>query len=149
MSLSFQVPYSSTTKQSHRTTIMNQMRIALCLTTVVCFCMETAALSPRSLFAGNTHVLHTSSQSAHRHQSSPLQINLLNDLGDMLSGNGNRLDAQTSLPYDPPFCSTTSCDASTVRTFAVQERLLTFTGEDFDTSEITNCGRHVAFARQG
>ena len=125
------------------------MRLTLCLhmTAIWCFLLETAAWSSRSLFAGNTHVLHTSSQSVHHHQSSPLQMNLLNDLGDMLSGNGNRLDAQTSLPYDPPFCPTTSCDASTVRTFAVQERLLSFTGEDFDISEITNGQAAQAFLR--
>lgn len=41
------------------------------------------------------------------------------------------LVAQEDLPYQQPFCNDLSC-ADGVRTFAVQERLLTFTGEDFD-----------------
>jgi len=66
-----------------------------------------------------------------------LQMNILNDIGDVITGKANHLEPQTSLPYSPPFCDTISCSPST-RTFAVQERLLTFTGEDFDVNEITN-----------
>jgi uncharacterized protein YxjI len=45
-----------------------------------------------------------------------------------------QLVSQSSLPHDRPFCKTKSC-SNQVRTFAVQERLLSFTGEDFDVYE--------------
>jgi len=57
--------------------------------------------------------------------------NLLDDIGDMMGVSSSQLVAQSSLPYDKPFCDELSC-ANDVRTFAVQERLFTFTGEDFD-----------------
>lgn len=60
--------------------------------------------------------------------------NVFNDIGDMLSGKGNHLEPQGTLPYAPEFCSDlSSCDGA--RTFAVQERLLSFTGEDFDVAD--------------
>jgi uncharacterized protein YxjI len=64
-------------------------------------------------------------------------MNLLTDIGDMLGGGGNNLERQACLPYSPPFCTSLSCQED-VRTFAVQERLLSFTGEDFDISDATN-----------
>lgn len=61
--------------------------------------------------------------------------NLLDDIGDMMGmGSSTTMVAQSSLPYHAPFCNDLSC-ASEVRTFAVQERLLSFTGEDFDIHE--------------
>ena len=56
----------------------------------------------------------------------PLQMNFFSDLGDALSG--GKLIPQNSLPYDPPFSPTESDPTS----FAIQERALSFTGEDFD-----------------
>ena len=45
--------------------------------------------------------------------------NLLDAVGDMLSG--PKLEAETNLPFDPPFCNDISC-SNGVRTFAVKER---------------------------
>eukprot|EP00527_Entomoneis_sp_CCMP2396_P007118 CAMPEP_0198142204 /NCGR_PEP_ID=MMETSP1443-20131203/5068_1 /TAXON_ID=186043 /ORGANISM="Entomoneis sp., Strain CCMP2396" /LENGTH=269 /DNA_ID=CAMNT_0043805167 /DNA_START=46 /DNA_END=855 /DNA_ORIENTATION=+ len=64
-------------------------------------------------------------------------FNIFNDIGDMISGQPSRLDAQDSLPYDPCFCGDKSL-CGDVRTFAVQERLISFTGEDFDVSDATS-----------
>jgi uncharacterized protein YxjI len=65
--------------------------------------------------------------------SSSRLYNLLDDIGDMIGmGGSSTLVAQSSLPYDQPFCKDLSCDYDQVRTFAVQERLWSFTGEDFD-----------------
>lgn len=44
---------------------------------------------------------------------------------------GGKLVPQSSLPYDVPLCPSTSIAPGT-RVLAVQERMLTFTGEDFD-----------------
>jgi uncharacterized protein YxjI len=63
----------------------------------------------------------------------PLQMNLLTDM----FGGGSKLESQESLPYAPEFCSSTSC-VNDVRTFAVQERLISFTGEDFDVADATD-----------
>lgn len=60
--------------------------------------------------------------------------NLFDDIGDMMGMGSTTLVAQASLPYDRPFCEDLSC-TDQVRTFAVQERLLTFTGEDFDVHD--------------
>ena len=60
--------------------------------------------------------------------------NVFNDIGDMLTGKSNNLEPQDCLPYTPEICSDLSC-CNDVRTFAVQERLLSFTGEDFDVAE--------------
>ena len=53
-------------------------------------------------------------------------MNFFSDLGDALTG--GKLIPQTNLPYDPPFTPTESNPTS----FAIQERALSFTGEDFD-----------------
>jgi hypothetical protein len=55
----------------------------------------------------------------------PLQMNLLTDM----LGGGSKLESQESLPYAPEFCSSTSC-VNDVRTFAVQERLISFVSRD-------------------
>ena len=67
--------------------------------------------------------------------------NLLDNIGDMIGAGlgGSKLDPQSSLPYKPEFCNDISL-CGDVRTFAVQERLLSFTGEDFDV--------HDAFTNQ-
>ena len=67
----------------------------------------------------------------HRVNNDPssLRMNFISDMGELL--NGGKLVAQSSLPYDPPFSSSVSISDKT-RTFAVAERLISFTGEDFD-----------------
>lgn len=70
--------------------------------------------------------------------------NLLDAMGEMM-GVGTKLEPETKLPYDPPFCSELSV-CGDVRTFAIKERPLSFTGEDFDAVEITS-GREEQFAR--
>ena len=65
--------------------------------------------------------------------------NLLDDLGDMIGRPVTNLSPQGSLPYNQPFCTDLSCQEE-MRTFAVQERLLSFTGEDFDVYDISNGG---------
>ncbi|KAL7562661.1 hypothetical protein ACA910_006352 [Epithemia clementina (nom. ined.)] len=60
--------------------------------------------------------------------------NIFDDIGDMIGMSSSTLVAQSSLPYDKPFCQVLSC-SDNVRTFAVQERLVSFTGEDFDVCE--------------
>ena len=59
-----------------------------------------------------------------------VNMNFLSDLGDFLSG--GKLVSQTSIPYDPPFCPSYSICTDRAATFAIQERALSFTGEDFD-----------------
>ena len=56
-------------------------------------------------------------------------MNFFTDMGDALTG--GKLEAQTSLPYSPPMSPTLSL-SDEVRTFAVRERAVSFTGEDFD-----------------
>mmetsp|Transcript_34350 Transcript_34350/g.77358 ORF Transcript_34350/g.77358 Transcript_34350/m.77358 type:complete len:259 (-) Transcript_34350:84-860(-) len=68
---------------------------------------------------------------------------LFNFLGDLLSG--PKLESERNLPYDPPLCSALSCSSET-RTFAIKERPISFTGEDFDITEITN-GNEEDFVR--
>ncbi|KAL3934057.1 MAG: hypothetical protein SGBAC_010140 [Bacillariaceae sp.] len=90
--------------------------------------------------------LFTKASSNVKTRSSSLQMNLLTDLGDMLGGGNSVLTPQSVLPYSKPFCTSTSC-AEGVRTFAVQERLLTFTGEDFDVAELHAGGGSSSFAK--
>jgi len=61
--------------------------------------------------------------------------NFLDDVGNLLSG--PNLESETNLPYDPPLSSDMSI-SDNVRTFAIKERPLSFTGEDFDIVEITS-----------
>jgi len=55
--------------------------------------------------------------------------NFLTDIGDMLTG--GPLGEENNLPYDPPMCASNSI-SNEPRTYAVKERALSFTGEDFD-----------------
>ena len=60
---------------------------------------------------------------------------------------GPKLESETKLPYDPPFSSSLSIsDDGERRTFAIKERPVSFTGEDFDVVEITS-GVEEDFAR--
>jgi uncharacterized protein YxjI len=64
--------------------------------------------------------------------STPHGMNILNDIGDFMSG--GKLVAQEFLPYGEPLgekCSET-------KVFAIQERAISFTGEDFDIFDVTD-----------
>jgi uncharacterized protein YxjI len=56
-----------------------------------------------------------------------------------------KLEAERNLPYSPPL-STTQSISNTVRTFAIIERPISFTGEDFDIVEISDDKRRIDFA---
>lgn len=56
-------------------------------------------------------------------------MNIFQDLGDMLTG--GKLVPQTRLAHGEPLCPTTSVDLE-ARVLAIQERAISFTGEDFD-----------------
>lgn len=60
----------------------------------------------------------------------PTSLHLIN-LGEWLSGGS--LASVTSLPYDPPLGNLKS---DTKQTFAIQERFISFTGEDFDVWDV-------------
>ena len=62
------------------------------------------------------HIKSTSPRSISR---STKLYNLLDAVGDMLSG--PKLEAETNLPYDPPFSDELSI-SDNVRTFAIKER---------------------------
>ena len=87
------------------------------------------------LAAWSCHAFTPSATGSCRQGSTRLH-NLLDNIGDMIGMGlgGSKLDPQTSLPYKPAFCNDLSV-CGDVRTFAVQERLLSFTGEDFDVHE--------------
>ncbi|KAK1734210.1 hypothetical protein QTG54_015213 [Skeletonema marinoi] len=86
------------------------------------------------------HPLHklTSFIIQHRRprRSNTKLYNIFDAVGDILSG--PKLEAEDALPYHPPFCDELSICDDGVRTFALKERPLSFTGEDFDIVEITN-----------
>jgi len=89
-------------------------------------------------FLPSRHLYHTTHRPLSRScTSSILNMNLLNDLGNMFTG--GKLEPQSSLPYAKPLCVDTSC-ANELRTFAVRERPISFTGEDFDVADISNSG---------
>jgi uncharacterized protein YxjI len=73
--------------------------------------------------------------------SSRLHMNIFNDLGDMLQG--GKLMPQDKLPYGEPLASV----QSDIRTFAVQERGISFTGEDFDVVDLDRGGSEYARVR--
>jgi len=66
-------------------------------------------------------------------------MNFLSDVGDFLSG--GKLVPQTSIPYDPPLSG--CAIGGDTRTFAVQERALSFTGEDFDVFDAESGGPYL------
>ena len=63
-----------------------------------------------------------------------LSMNILSDIGDILSG--GKLVGQTDepCPYGKPLCTTSNEET----TLAVQERFVSFTGEDFDIYDCTD-----------
>eukprot|EP00584_Thalassiosira_punctigera_P007569 CAMPEP_0172526058 /NCGR_PEP_ID=MMETSP1067-20121228/1060_1 /TAXON_ID=265564 ORGANISM="Thalassiosira punctigera, Strain Tpunct2005C2" /NCGR_SAMPLE_ID=MMETSP1067 /ASSEMBLY_ACC=CAM_ASM_000444 /LENGTH=313 /DNA_ID=CAMNT_0013309485 /DNA_START=122 /DNA_END=1063 /DNA_ORIENTATION=+ len=61
--------------------------------------------------------------------------NFLDAVGGLLGGPS--LEPETNLPYDPPFSPELSVSGD-VRTFAIKERPISFTGEDFDIVDITS-----------
>eukprot|EP00980_Cylindrotheca_fusiformis_P013844 scaffold3596_cov126-Cylindrotheca_fusiformis.AAC.2 len=83
----------------------------------------------------------------HHHESSSIRLQM-NLISDMLGGGGffSKLEPQDSLPYSPEVCPTHSC-SNDVRTFAVQERWLSFTGEDFDVVEAIEGGGSRPFVK--
>ena len=64
---------------------------------------------------------------------SPLRMNVLSDIGDFLSG-GKLVEQTEPLPYGDSL-GETSTDR---KTLAIQERAISFTGEDFDVFDIDN-----------
>ncbi|KAL7541440.1 hypothetical protein ACHAXR_011643 [Thalassiosira sp. AJA248-18] len=81
--------------------------------------------------------------SSYKGSSNTNLFNLLDAVGDLIGG--PKLEPETNLPYDPPFSPELSVSDS-VRTFAIKERPISFTGEDFDIVDITN-GNEDDFAR--
>ncbi|KAI2503611.1 LURP-one-related [Fragilaria crotonensis] len=67
-------------------------------------------------------------------RSRPLHMNILSDFGDLLSG--GKLADRVQLPYNIPL-SRVSSISKDKRVLAVQERAMTFTGEDFDVFDVT------------
>lgn len=63
------------------------------------------------------------------HRQATALGNFLTDIGDMFTGGA--LGEETKLPYSPPLCEVNSI-SSEPRCFAVKERAISFTGEDFD-----------------
>lgn len=62
-------------------------------------------------------------------RTSSLNMNFFSDIGDMLTG--GKLGEEKNLPYSPPLCESNSISTEP-RCFAVKERAISFTGEDFD-----------------
>jgi len=96
-------------------------------------------LAPTSSAFGPPRALQLSAgPSQYWSTSSPLRMNFFDNIGDILQG--GKLEPQRSLPYGSGLCASTSCSSAGVRTFAVRERPISFTGEDFDIAEVTDAG---------
>ena len=68
----------------------------------------------------------------HHHVVAPLQMNnFFSDIGDVLTG--GKLEPQSG---SPPYGQSLGSLSDDMTTFAVQERLLTLTGEDFDVYSV-------------
>mmetsp|Transcript_16006 Transcript_16006/g.18587 ORF Transcript_16006/g.18587 Transcript_16006/m.18587 type:complete len:284 (-) Transcript_16006:274-1125(-) len=65
-----------------------------------------------------------------------LQMNFFTDIGDMMTGGS--VGRENNLPYSPPICGLHSIDEENIRTFAIKERGISFTGEDFDITDGDN-----------
>ena len=63
----------------------------------------------------------------------------------MITNNGG-VESETDLPYHPPFSRDLSI-ANGERTFAIRERALTFTGEDFDIIDVSDDHRDFVRVR--
>eukprot|EP00594_Rhizosolenia_setigera_P011217 CAMPEP_0178972112 /NCGR_PEP_ID=MMETSP0789-20121207/20783_1 /TAXON_ID=3005 /ORGANISM="Rhizosolenia setigera, Strain CCMP 1694" /LENGTH=265 /DNA_ID=CAMNT_0020659425 /DNA_START=251 /DNA_END=1045 /DNA_ORIENTATION=+ len=74
-------------------------------------------------------------------KTTALSMNFFSDLGDLVTGGAGRAlipQDRNALPYNTPLCSTHSfsdnsdLDEQVEQKFAIRERALSFTGEDFD-----------------
>ena len=99
------------------------MALALLYSTYISYGVS-ALFSPRH--PSNNNNVRSSMTPIHIQSTSPRSIsrstklyNLLDAVGDMLSG--PKLEAETNLPYDPPFSDELSI-SDNVRTFAIKER---------------------------
>jgi len=81
---------------------------------------------------------HTlSSRSTHKVPTQTTCLyNILSDIGNLITNNGG-VEPETELPYNPPFADELSI-CSKERTFAIRERAITFTGEDFDILDVSS-----------
>ncbi len=92
----------------------NRMASALCQlpcigAVVLMICLSTSNSSVSAFAPRHSSGMHR-----------PTRLNnLLDAVGDLIGG--PKLEAETNLPYDPPFCSELSCSDG-VRTFAIKER---------------------------
>lgn len=98
------------------------------------------------LFNAATVTLGFVAPSPFRSTEAPLRArtklnNLFTDIGDFLTG--GTIEVEENLPYSPPFCEVNSI-SDEVRCFAVKERAISFTGEDFD---IYDTATNEPFAR--
>ena len=104
-------------------------------------CTNTAVTPSRIILTSRTTTTTTTRQQQQQeHATVSLNMNVFSDIGDMLTG-GKLVPQTEPLPYGMPLLTTTagSNDVSQTirtRTFAIQERLLTWTGEDFDVQDI-------------
>ena len=89
--------------------------------------LSSAWLSPSS----SGCIRNSRTQSSHPFTASAIQMNFLNDIGDMLSGGKLVVQTVSELPHKAlgDRCSSTT-------TLAIQERAISFTGEDFDVQNI-------------
>jgi len=88
-------------------------------------CLELAVIVSLSSPSLTLSFFHTAPTSL------PHPLCMLPDFGEMLTG--GKLEAETDLPFSP-LCDTSST-SDRKRVFAIQERGLSFTGEDFDVFE--------------
>ena len=99
----------------HRMALLSRRRwfsVALALY----YSTYVSAFSPRH--PSNDNVRHITPIRSRGIRRSTKLYNFLDAVGDMLSG--PKLEAETNLPYDPPFSDVSISDH--VRTFAIKER---------------------------
>ena len=104
--------------------------------------------------AGSTSTSTSTSTRTHaltsRSTKTRVQMNFLTDIGDMFTG--GKIGQETNLPFSPPLCDIHSVkvvhdsDEPKIRSYAIKERGLSFTGEDFDIYDITD-GKNEPYAR--
>jgi hypothetical protein len=104
----------------------------------------TFSLSPSSHAFTSIHQQHPLLRPPTTNPSPTKLHNLLNDLTNLITNNGS-VEPETSLPYHPPFSDIISIH-NQERTFAIRERAITFTGEDFDILDISD-GNSNEFVR--
>ena len=91
---------------------------------------DAFALIPRSFSRSTTNNININTITNINTNTMDTSLNnFLTDIGDMLTG--GPLGEENNLPYDPPMCASNSI-SNEPRTYAVKERALSFTGEDFD-----------------